>query len=234
MRPNDPAAVRSVGLSVFGSLPPAALERLLADCGDASVERGHQFLGPDQPAPYRTGLVVSGLLRMYVESDDGRQINIRYCGPGYFLGAAVVAGSRHSVRVPAGVQAVTAARVLYLNQEHLRAAARTDAAVAWALLEQMAQYQRDLVHLLAGTAFGSIRERVAMHLLNLGTPQPDGRLFAPVTQQALADAVGTTRETVARALGELRAAGATASERGGVLLRDPERLAAEAQQASGV
>jgi CRP/FNR family transcriptional regulator len=127
---------------------------------------------------------------------------------------------------------VTAARVLYLNREHLRAAARTDSAVAWALLEQMVQYQRDLIHVLAGTAFGSIRQRVAMHLLNLGIARPDGTLIAPVTQQALADAVGTTRESVARALGALRAAGIITRERTGIHLRDPERLATDAYQGS--
>jgi CRP/FNR family transcriptional regulator len=232
--PADPAAARAIALSVFGGLPPDVLAGVLAGCRDTSVGPGHRFMGADQPVPYRTGLVVSGLLRMYVESPDGRQITIRYAGPGYFLGAAATVGGRHRVMVPAGVQAVTAARVLYLNQQHLRSAARADAAVAWALLEQMAQYQRDLIHLLAGTAFGSIRQRTAMHLLNLVAARSDGALVAAVTQQALADAVGTTRETVARALSELRLAGVTATVRGGVLLRDPERLAAEAERAAGV
>jgi CRP/FNR family transcriptional regulator, cyclic AMP receptor protein len=223
----DPTVARAVALSVFATLSPDLLGSLLADCRDASVRSGHRFMGADQPAPYRTGLVVAGLLRMYVEAADGRQISIRYAGPGYFLGAAATVGG-HRVLVPAGVQAVTAARVLYLNRELLRSAARADATVAWTLLEQMVQYQRDLIHLLAGTAFGSIRQRTAMHLVNLGTLRSDGALVAPVTQQALADAVGTTRETVARALRELRTVGAIATVRGGVLLRDLERLAAEA------
>jgi CRP/FNR family transcriptional regulator len=129
---------------------------------------------------------------------------------------------------------VTDTRLLALNRERLRAAAQTDAAVAWALLEQLELYQRNLIHLLAGTAFGTIRQRVAVHLLNLAVRPPEEPQVAPVTQQALADAVGTTRETVARALRELRAVGAIESHRGGILLRDPERLASEAYQAAGV
>ena len=195
---------------------------------------GPPLLGADQPAPYRSGLVVSGLLRMYLESADGRQITDRYAGPGYFLGAATTVAGELDFPPGGGVQAVTAARVLYLNQARLRAAARAEAAVAWALLEQIVQYQLALTRLLAGTAFGSIRQRTAMHLLNLSMARPDGALVAPVTQQALADAVGTTRETVARALGELRSVGNIATVRGGVLLRDPERLAAETQRSSGV
>ena len=67
MRVSDPAAVRAVGLSVFGRLPPELLDRVLDDCRDVSVTQGYRFMGADHPAPYRTGLVVQGLLRMFVE-----------------------------------------------------------------------------------------------------------------------------------------------------------------------
>jgi CRP/FNR family transcriptional regulator len=228
--PTDPAAVAAIGASVFAALPRPVLDGLLADCRDVSVQPGHRFMGADQPAPHRTGLIVSGLLRMHLRSADGtRQISMRYAGVGYFLGAAATVGG-HRPGVAAGVEAVTPARVLYLNQEHLRAAAKADPAVAWALLQQMVQYQRDLIRVLAGTAFGSIRHRTAMHLLNLGTSRQDGAIVATVTQQALADAVGTTRETVARALAELRLAGLVATARGGVELLDPVRLAAEMER----
>src|SRR5947208_1641187 len=80
--------------------------------------------------------------------------------------------------------------------------------VALALLEQLGEYQTDLAHALASIAFRSVRERAAMHLLRLSFAQPDGTLTVPVTQQGLADAVGTTRETVARALAGLRRIGA--------------------------
>ena len=223
----DQAKERAIGLSVFADLPAPLLDAVLADHRDVSVEPGHRFMGRDHPPTHRTGLVVSGLLRMYVQSDEGRQVSFRYAGPGYFLGAAgTVGGNRWPVTT--GVEAVTAARVLYLHREQLRALAKTEAAVAWALLRQMVRYQRDLVQLLAGTAFGSIRQRTSMHLLNLAMMRPDGRLVAPITQYGLADAVGTTRETVARALGELRRAGAIATVRGGILVSDVEGLAAEA------
>ena len=230
----DAAAARAVGLSVFRRLPTAVLDHLLADCRDTSVPQGQLYLRDDQPQPYRTGLIVTGLLRMYLVSADGRQMTIRYGSPGYFIGAATTVAGQRRLGVTSGFQAVTDARILALNMERLRAAAQTDAAVAWALLEQLELYQRGLIHLLAGAAFGSIRQRVALHLLNLAAGSSGEALVAPVTQQVLADSVGTTRETVARALRELRATGAIKSHRGGVLLHDPEQLAAEAYQAAGV
>ena len=235
----DAAAVRAVGLSVFGKLPHELLAHVLDDHRDVRVAQGYRFMGKDMPPPHRTGLVVSGLLRMYVGSTEGRQVSFRYAGPGYFLGAASTVGNNR-VPVAAGVEAVTESRVLYLNQERLRALARTEVDVAWALLEQLVTYQRDVIQVLAGTAFGSIRQRVAMHLLTLGSAElptsggkGGGELSAPVSQQSLADAVGTTRETVARALSELRDTGAIETGRERIVLRRPEQLAAEAHQAAG-
>src|SRR5687768_16890008 len=137
----DEAALRAVELTVFGKLPAALRERVLDDHRDVTVAQGYRFMGPDMPPPHRTGLVVSGLLRMYVGSTAGRQVNFRYAGPGYFLGAAATVGNNR-VLVASGVEAVTAARVLYLNQDRLRALARSEMDVAWALLEQMVVYQR--------------------------------------------------------------------------------------------
>ena len=50
----------------------------------------------------------------------------------------------------------------------------------------------------------------------------------PIGQQDLADAVGTVREVVVRALRELREAGVLRTGRGAIVVLDPERLAREA------
>jgi CRP/FNR family transcriptional regulator len=232
------AAARAVDLSVFGKLAPELRGRVLEDHRDVSVDSGYRFR---RVSPYCTGVVVAGLLRMFVESPDGRQINFRYAGPGYFIGATTVAGGIQPL-VAWGVEAMTAARVLNLNEERLRALALSEVTVAWALIAQMLTYQRDLLHMLAGTAFGSIRQRVAMHLLNLGTTDSAPiairkrsvpLLSAQVTQQSLADAVGSTRRSVARALSELRVEGVIETHRTGIVLLNPEQLAVEAYQATG-
>jgi CRP/FNR family transcriptional regulator, cyclic AMP receptor protein len=52
-------------------------------------------------------------------------------------------------------------------------------------------------------------------------------LVARVSQQELADAVGTVREVVVKVLRQLRRAGLVRTGRTGVLVIDPEGLAAE-------
>jgi CRP/FNR family transcriptional regulator len=67
---------------------------------------------------------------------------------------------------------------------------------------------------------------VAAHLLDLASAQqrPQGRLVARVSQQELADAVGSVREVVARVLRDLRLAGIVATAPDSVVVLDAPRL----------
>ncbi len=81
----------------------------------------------------------------------------------------------------------------------------------------------------AVNAFGSVRQRVAAHLLDLASArqEPAGRLAARISQQELADAVGSVREVVARVLRELRIAGVIATAADHIVILDAARLHAE-------
>jgi CRP/FNR family transcriptional regulator len=87
----------------------------------------------------------------------------------------------------------------------------------------------------AVNAFGSVRQRVATHLLDLASIQqrPRGRLVARVKQQELADAVGTSREVVARVLRELRLEGLVATGPDSIHVLDPTGLQAQRWAGSG-
>jgi CRP/FNR family transcriptional regulator len=83
----------------------------------------------------------------------------------------------------------------------------------------------DTLEALAGNTFGTVRQRVARHLLDLAAAGDRTRaLVAPVTQQELADAVGSVRAVVARSLGELRDAGLVGSSSDGIVILDPGGL----------
>ena len=64
------------------------------------------------------------------------------------------------------------------------------------------------LRLLAGNTFGSLRQRVARHLLDLAASHQQGRgLIVKATQQELADAVGSVRPVVARIICDFRTRG---------------------------
>ena len=211
--------------SFLSGLPRAALDRLLDGAVLESVAAGTTtYRAGGEPRP---SLVVSGLLRSYFAGPDGRQVTVRYARQGDVLG--VVAA--HGGPAPLHVQALTDASRLRFDVETLRGLARSDAAVAWALVGELTTTVHALWYEVAATAFATVPQRVARHLLEIAAREQEaegGTLVARVSQQELADLAGSVREVVARALRELRDAGVVRVSRSGISVLDPAALASRA------
>jgi CRP/FNR family cyclic AMP-dependent transcriptional regulator len=171
----------------------------------------------DEP---RCLLVVSGLIRAFLRSTRGRQVTFRYATSGDMLGTAVVVGGPMTTNT----QAVTKTRAIVINTTRLHNLATQDVRVAWALARDLDNFVSAVLDELAINSFGSIRERAARHLLGLASPAVDGSLVAVVGQQDLADAVGSVREVVGRALRELRDEGLITTSGTTVTILDVGRL----------
>jgi CRP/FNR family cyclic AMP-dependent transcriptional regulator len=180
----------------------------------------------------RAVLVVQGLIRVYMTSSEGRQVTVRYARSGDVLGIAVLVGGPANV----DVQALAPSGLFRISARTLTAAARRDARVAWALAEELNRRLYETLQQTAINAFGSVRQRVAMHLLDLASAQQRsrGNLAAHVSQQELADAVGSVREVVARVLRDFRVAGIVATAADRVVILDAARLHSEAWGPAGV
>jgi CRP/FNR family transcriptional regulator, cyclic AMP receptor protein len=167
-------------------------------------------------------LVIEGLLRVYMTSAEGRQVTVRYARDGDVLGIAVLVGGPVNV----AVQALAPCSLFRINARTLLEAGRQDARVAWAVAEELNRRLYDTLQQTAINAFGSVRQRVAAHLLDLASAQqrPDGLLVAQGSQQELADAVGSVCEVVARVLREFRLAGLVATAPDSVVIFDAARL----------
>jgi CRP/FNR family transcriptional regulator len=209
----------AISRSFLGSLPAQATNELVADAVHLEVPAGG-IVYRDEDAP-RSGIVVAGLVRVYLSSVEGRQLTVRYARPGAALGVPTAIGG--PVRV--GAQAVTDSTLLMFSASRLAKVAAEDVRVAWPLAQEVTGLLYGVLDAFAGTAFGSVRQRLARHLLDLATArQRDARLTAKVSQQALADAVGTAREVVARTLHDFRVAGVIETSRAGIILLDADRL----------
>src|SRR5512146_940691 len=125
-----------------------------------------------------------GMRRVFMQSAGGRQVTVRYARANDVLGvAAAVAGP-----APVAGQALVDSHLLAFDP----------AAVAWAIAEELGRRLYVSLDQLAVNAFGSVRERVARHLLDAATPGKQEHPTVDVTQQELADAVGSAREVIAR------------------------------------
>lgn len=211
--------------SFLAKLPAATLERLLAGAVLEEVAAGTTtYRAGGEPHP---SLIVSGLFRSYFAGPDGRQVTVRYARTGDVLGVVLAQGGP----APLHVQTLTDAERLRLDIETLRDGARHDPDVAWAMLGEITNTVHDLWHELAAMAFASVPQKVARHLLEIAAREQEaegGVLVAHVSQQELADLVGSVREVVARALRELRDERIVRVTRGGIEVVDPALLASRA------
>jgi CRP/FNR family transcriptional regulator len=177
-------------------------------------------------------LVVTGLLRVYVTALDGRTLTVRYCRPGSIMGTVSLFVDPFSM--PASIQAITDALVLAFPPTSVKRAAERDERVALALFNELSQRVLSFVAEIPGSAFATVRQRMARNLLDLATAEQKGpELIATISQQELADAVGSVREVVVRVLRQLRQEHMIETGRRGIKLLDPERLAAEVYPAPG-
>jgi CRP/FNR family cyclic AMP-dependent transcriptional regulator len=216
---------------VDDALARSFLARLPAELVRKLLEDGERADFPAGTTVYRAGtdpraaLVVRGLLRVYLTSSEGRQVTVRYARPGDVLGIAVLVGGPADT----SVQTLEPTSVFRISARTLTTVARRDPEVAWAIAEELNRRLYKVLEQMAVAAFGSVRQRVAVHLLDLASDrlQPQGTLVAKVSHRELADAAGSVREVVARALRQLRDAGIVATEADRVVILDPARLYAE-------
>ena len=169
-------------------------------------------------------LVVSGLVRVFVTAPDGRTMTVRYCRPGALLGVMSLFIPKFAL--PAAVQALVDAELLALSPGVARGAAARDIRVTQALLREQSERAISFLYEVPGSAFATVRQRVARHLLDLAS-EGGPELVVPISQQQLAEAVGTVREVIVRVLRELRTAGVVHTERNRIIIVDPARLIAE-------
>lgn len=209
--------------SHLGELPVDVLDDLMAGAVRVKIPAGSVIHREGEGAPHLK-LVVSGIVRAFVSAPDGRTMTVRYCRPGALLGVMSLFTSGFAM--PASVQALVDAEVLALSPGVARRAAAHDVRVSGAFLREQSERAMSFLYEVPGSAFATVRQRVARHLLDLasdGAPE----LVVSVTQQQLAEAVGTVREVVVRVLRELRTAGVIRTERNRIVIVDPARLIAE-------
>jgi CRP/FNR family transcriptional regulator len=163
-------------------------------------------------------------------------MTVRYCRAGAIIGAVSLFTPQYAT--PVTTQALVDSRLLKLHTATVRRAASRDVSVAGVFLQELSQRVMSFIYEIPGSAFATVRQRVARHLLDLSlgpavVQQQAGEwrreLAVRQSQQELADAVGTVREVVVRVLRELRNEGIVETGRDRIVIIDPARLAREVE-----
>lgn len=215
----------AVSMSHLRGLPGDVVDGLMGGAIKTKVPAGSLMHREGETARHLY-LVVSGVVRVFVTSPDGRTMTVRYCRPGALIGAMSLFVTKFAM--PGTTQALLDAELLRLDPDVVGRLAKRDVRVARAFLSELSERAWSFIHEIPGSTFASVRQRVARHLLDLASEWTSDHgtrdLIVAVTQQELADAVGTAREVVVRVLRELRQEGVVRTERDRIVLIDPARL----------
>lgn len=221
-------ALRRVGY--FRSVPAAELARLAPRCLQRVLRRGERAFEAGDPC---RGLfvVAEGAVEIRQASPRGREQVLHAESVGATLGEAPLFDGQGYI---ASAVAVQPTRIILVPREVVLDLCRRRPAVALAMLEAMAGRVRRFAALVEDLAFRQVTERLARHVeaaaLDAGAPLRAGaQVDLGMTQEQLAARLGTVRELVSRALGQLERAGAIKRRRSGVVIRDPGKLAEAAR-----
>ena len=216
-RANDLMALER---SALGTMPAAFLTELLRSGIRrklGSGERLAQSLGDESWVI----LVTAGIVRLYVAM-DGYEPTLAYGNAGSLFGTHAIVRSDAFLM---GLQSVTSSVVLQLRAQRVEELAKSNAAFARALSDDVQIHLREVVRSFAAHAAGNLHQRLAREITLLSDLEADDE-FVSVTEQQLADGVGSIRESIGRSVGELRRDGSIATTRHGLLILDKERLRA--------
>jgi CRP/FNR family transcriptional regulator len=196
-------------LAPFTELPRAVVTALAARALDVRFDQGAVlFLAGSAPRGWY--VVIEGRVRA-VRGHGARQHVIHTEGPGGTMGEVpLFAGGTH----PATAIAAEPTRCALFTLAALRMAMAENEAVSLMLLRRLALRTRGLVDRLDDRSARSVQARLIEFLLGRPTVGSAKTISLGMTQQALAEELGTVREVVSRELralcrsGLLEAAGA--------------------------
>jgi CRP/FNR family transcriptional regulator, cyclic AMP receptor protein len=217
-----PTGDRGEFLSLLGTTDRAALEER---AGRRRFRRGALLMHEGQHGE-EVLVLLSGRVKITGTTRDGREVVVRFAGPGEPLGELSVLDEQ-----PRGstVEAIEPVEALGLSAADFRALLERTG-FATALLRTLARRFRGSDAARIEFAASQTLERVAARLLELveryGEPAGDGSVVIalPLSQEELAGWTASSREAVAKALATLRALGLVVTERRRITVRDPEAL----------
>lgn len=216
--------------AIFQDVDAAAMEVLTAELEWLSFPRNHTIFVEGEPGD-RLYMLVEGKVKVGRRSVDGRESLIAVMGPGDTFGELALfdPGPR-----TATVATLTEVRVAAVPRQALSAWIADKPEIAAQLLRVLARRLRRTNDDLCDMIFTDVPGRVAKQLLDLtkrfGRADGEGlRVDHELTQLELAQLVGSSRETINKALSEFANRGWIRQQGKTIFVLEPAKLARRAR-----
>lgn len=154
--------------------------------------------GDDANALY---VILEGEVKVYLSNDEGKEIIINTQGPGDHFGElALIDDSPRS----ASVMTTQPSHLAVMSKADFRDALARFPDISLSLIRELTRRVRDLSENVRSLALLDVYGRIVKTLMGLARPEGEGWVIEErLTQQDIANRVGSSREMVARILKEL-------------------------------
>lgn len=215
---------------VFDGLTDADRQAWLEESTTRSLRRG-QPLARQGEAADCFYLVEAGALKLVQVTEDGRELIVRFVGPGEPFGGVV---ALDGATFPVTALAVEPTGVRAWPRETLGRLLPRFPQVRVNLMREMTAHMTDALTRVREMATARVGQRLAHTILRLmrqsGRPTADGILIQhALTRQEFAELAGTTLYTVSRTLSKWQSEGILGASGRRLLVRSPKRLEALTQ-----
>ncbi len=167
-------------------------------------------------------VVISGHLKVFLSDSKGKEIVIDTLGPRQCFGEMALDGEARS----ASVMTTEPCQLAVIERDQFKAFLAADPEAAFALIVTLIGRARNLTRAIGSLALLDVYGRVARLLLDSATEE-NGTLIVGerMTQQEIANRVGSSRETVSRIITDLRQGGYLGLEKNRIVVyrRLPKR-----------
>jgi CRP-like cAMP-binding protein len=202
-----PEAIASLrAIPMFSSVSDEALESIASLLIERSFPKHKTIVEEGAPGDYMY-IIVEGRVKVTKLSGDGREKILELLEVGDFFGEMSLFDEAPR---SASVKGLSQVRILALaRNDFLRLLARSPD-LALSVIQELTRRLRQVDEQASSLSFQRVKERTMGLLVRLAREEPgrEGRPMTPVlTHQQIADMIGTSRETVTRAVKGLKADG---------------------------
>lgn len=217
-------------VSLFSGLKEEDLQAILTRGRQERLAKRAFLFHQGEPSD-RLYLILRGKVKVVKQHPSGQETILEVHGVGDSIAEVAVLDGRP---YPASAQTLSECTLLRLSRPQFLEILEAHPPVARNLIVGLGRRLRDLVEHVSSLAVQPVEERLAGLLLKLakgsGLPVSGGLLVnLSLTRQDLADIIGTSLETVVRALRRLRQRGLLTLQGRRLLITHPERLRALAE-----
>lgn len=192
--------------SFLSQLGPTAMASMMEIANISTYEARDVLFREGEPSDCFYS-VLSGYVRLYRLNKDGREADIRICGPGdTFAECLLPMGDKYLYNAQAA-ENTTLAR---FDLQRVRALAEQEKDIAKAIIRCLSDHLRTTMDCIANDRLQTAPQRVAHYLLtHCATDGGAASIRLPFQKSLLAGKLGLAPEALSRAFSSLRRAGVT-------------------------